>query len=68
MFLFNISTEHNSFIKKTQKAIFGISVRYDFTVSYLILIKIKIVQKHCMPSAAAQYKRQYTNNISITYI
>jgi hypothetical protein len=38
MFLFNISTEHKVFIKKIQKPVFGISARYDSTLSYFILI------------------------------
>jgi hypothetical protein len=41
MLLFNISTEHKLFIKKTQKPVFVISVRYNCTLSYLILIKNK---------------------------
>ena len=68
MLLFNISAEHKLFIKKTQKPVFVISVRYNCTLSYLILIKIKNVQKYCKPSTAAQYKRQSTNNISLKYI
>ena len=68
MLLFNISTEDKSFIKKTQRPVFDTFFVYQFattTVSYLVVIKIKNVQKHCMPSTTAQYKRQSTNNISL---
>jgi hypothetical protein len=42
MFLFNISTEQKAFIKKTQKPVFGISVCHDSTISYFILITMKL--------------------------
>ena len=45
MFLFNISTEHKVFIKKIQKPVFGISARYDSTLSYFILITIEFSKK-----------------------
>ena len=45
MFLFNISTEHKAFIKKTQTPVFGKSVRHDNTISYFILITIKLSKK-----------------------
>ena len=36
MFLFNISTEHKAFIKKTQMPVFGISARHDSTISFIL--------------------------------
>ena len=43
IFLFNITTEHKSFIRKSQKPVFCISARHDNTISYY-----KHVQKQCM--------------------
>ena len=34
MFLFNISTENKAFIQKTQKLVFGVSVRHDNMISF----------------------------------